>query len=264
MTHMKRFGFHALLVASFVLGLAACKQKDDPVPEVKFNNVKFEFSNIVGNAPLELTTGSVPGNKWYVNEKGDSFQVTMYKYYVSNVVLTKADGTTFKEQESYHLINQEIASTRSFTISNVPTGEYTSVSFLIGVDSARNTSGAQTGDLAVDKGMFWTWNSGYIMAKMEGFANTSTNPDKSFAWHTGGFKGNDNAIRDVVLNFPNKAIVSGSNIPNIHIFSNVLEWFKTPVTIGFADYTNVMSSGRQLQTIANNYANMFVVDHVDN
>lgn len=263
MKNKKRFGFHALAAITLIAGLASCRQKDDPLPVVLHNDVKFEFNNIVGDVALELTDESGPGDKWYVNAANDSFQVTTYKYYVSNVVLTKTDGTKFYEPESYHLIDQAEAASRKFTLKDVPVGEYVSVTFMIGVDSARNVSGAQTGALAVDKGMFWDWNTGYIMAKMEGFGNTSTNPDKAFYYHTGGFKGEQNILKTVTLPFPQKAIVSGNNIPNVHVFSNVLEWFKTPAVISFTDFTNVMS-GKKIRDIANNYADMFVVDHIDN
>ena len=50
----------------------------------------------------------------------------------------------------------------------LPEGDYTELQFLLGVDSLHNVSGAQTDDLDPAKDMFWTWNSGYVMAKMEG------------------------------------------------------------------------------------------------
>ena len=50
----------------------------------------------------------------------------------------------------------------------MPAGNYNSLSFLLGVDSMHNVSGAQTGALDPANDMFWTWNSGYVMAKMEG------------------------------------------------------------------------------------------------
>lgn len=261
---MKRFGFYALFAASLMTGIASCKQKDDPTPDVTQNSVKFEFNNIVGNIALQLTDPNARASgKWYVNAIGDSFQVAMYKYYVSNIVLTKADGSKFTEPESYHLIDQQKEGSGKFVIPNVPTGEYVSVTFMIGVDSARNTQGSQLGALAQSNAMFWDWNTGYIMAKLEGFARKSTLIDESFVFHSGGFSGEFGVLKTVTLNFPNKAIVSGQNIPNVHVFSDVLEWFKTPNTIGFADYNSVMQ-GKKALDLANNYADMFYVDHIDN
>lgn len=264
MKNMKRFGSYALLAASLILGIASCKQKDDPAPDVTQNSVKFEFNNVVGDIALQLTDPSARANgKWYVNEIGDSFQVSTYKYYVSNIVLTKADGTKFVEPESYHLIDQEKEGSGKFVIPNVPTGEYVSVTFMIGVDSLHNVQGTQQGALAESNGMFWTWSTGYIMAKLEGFATKSTIVDSSFIFHSGGFSGEFGVLKTVTLNFPNNAEVSGRNIPNVHVFSDVLEWFKTPNTIGFAEYNSVMQ-GKKALDLANNYADMFYVDHIDN
>ncbi|WP_316930094.1 MbnP family protein, partial [Hymenobacter sp. IS2118] len=42
-------------------------------------------------------------------------------------------------------------------LKDIPVGDYQSVSFTVGVDSARNVAGAQTGALDPNNGMFWTW-----------------------------------------------------------------------------------------------------------
>lgn len=238
--------------------MTSCRKRPDPVPPVTTGSLKMEFSNIVGDRALNLDL------QQYVNAAGDSFTVSTYKYYISNIVLNGADGNKYVEPNSYHLIDQATAASRKFKIDNVPVGDYTSVTFMIGVDSLHNSSGAQTGDLSPDKGMLWDWNTGYIMAKMEGKANTSTGPGKTFFLHISGYSGINSVLKTVTLPFPEKAIVSGDNIPNVHIFSDVQEWFRTPSTISFADFSNVMTVGKRALQIAGNYADMFVVDHVDN
>jgi len=35
-----------------------------------------------------------------------------------------------------------------------------SLSFLLGVDTVRNHTGSQTGDLSPSKSMYWNWNTG--------------------------------------------------------------------------------------------------------
>lgn len=255
---MKLLGFSAIAVAA-AMSIASCNQKDDPIPETS-NDVKFEFTNQVDGVAMRLNDTMYT----YKNAAGDSFNVSIYKYYISNIVLKKADGTTFAEPESYHLIDQAKPDSRKFTIANVPVGEYNSVSFMIGVDSFRNVDGAQTGALAVNNDMFWDWDSGYIMAKMEGSSPASPRAAGAFRFHISGFQGVNKAIVTKTLAFPNNAIVSGSNIPNIHVFGEVQEWFKTPNPISFATYNNLMNVTAQSKQIADNYSDMFKVDHVDN
>jgi hypothetical protein len=59
--------------------------------------------------------------------------------------------------------------------------------FMIGVDSARNNSGAQTGALDPTNGMFWSWSTGYIMAKFEGTSAQSPAAANALKFHIGGF-----------------------------------------------------------------------------
>ena len=67
------------------------------------------------------------------------------------------------ESESYHLVDQSQPGSLSWSFE-AEENPFTTLHFLLGVASARIVSGAQTGALDTLKDMFWTWNSGYIMA----------------------------------------------------------------------------------------------------
>lgn len=64
---------------------------------------------------------------------------------------------------------------------------YDKVTFSIGIDSITNVSGILDGVLDPINGMYWAWNSGYINFKLEGKSSLSTNVDKSFEYHLGGY-----------------------------------------------------------------------------
>jgi hypothetical protein len=251
----------SILALFFITTLFSCRKKDGPStgPTAPGNgSLKVEFSNIVGNEPMVLN------DQWYVNAALDTYKISAYKYYVSNVKITRKDGTIYTEPESYHLIDQGDMASRRFTLNNVPPGDYASITFLIGVDEAKNTAGAQTGALAPGLGMFWDWNTGYIMAKMEGTANTAPAASKAFILHIAGFTLGTSVLHEVTLPFPEHAEVSATNVPNVHIFSDANQWFTSPTTISFSEYSLIMRTGRQAMTIADNYKDMFRVDHVDN
>lgn len=246
-----------LIAIAAVMATTGCRKKDDPVQPAQPGALHVTFQNMAGNQQLVLNTA------WYINEAGDSLQLSKYKYYISNIRLTNTNGEVFTEPESYHLIDQSEPSSLAFDIANVPNGSYSSITFMIGVDSLRNVSGAQTGALSPDLNMFWDWNTGYIMAKMEGTSPQSSHPDKRITYHTGGFSGTNNVLKTVTLNFPSNAVVNGSTKPNVHIKSDALEWFKSPTTFSVATLPTAMTPGKDLTSIANNYADMFTVDHVD-
>jgi hypothetical protein len=207
----------------------------------------------------------IGGPYHYVNANGDSFYVSTLNYYISNVKLTDANGNTWSEPESYHLIIATQPSTMSFTMHGMPEGNYTSMQFMIGVDSTHNVSGAQTGDLDPSKGMFWTWNTGYIMAKFEGKSPNSTAPSNNLTFHVGGYGGNRATQRTTSPSFNSlTANVSTSVTPVIHVDCNVNEWFRTPTTIDFSVYNNVASSGPTAMIFADNYVDMFTITGIDN
>ena len=154
---MKFFSFATpvitLLISSLLL--TSC-QKDEATPANQTGELDIEFEHTVGTAPLVLN------KQTYSSLAGDQFTVSTFKYYISNLKLTKTDGTQNAVPEGYYLVNSDVSSTQHLAIKNVPTGDYKALTFTIGVDSVRNVSGAQTGALDPTNTMFWSWNSGYI------------------------------------------------------------------------------------------------------
>ncbi len=248
-----------------LLALVSCKKdKKDPEPEPEptpaptTNTIKILFEHNVDTVGLVL-------NQKYVNANLDTFKVNVLKYYISNIVITKNDNSTFVEPNSYHLIDVSNLSTTTINIPDLPFASYKSLSFTLGVDSARNCSGAQDGDLAQSKGMFWTWSSGYIMFKLEGSSPSSGASNKSLTYHIGGFGGVNKVQRNFSFNFASTpANVSASVSPIIHMSVDVNEFFKNPATINVATQHTQMSIGATAKMYADNYADMIEFEHVHN
>jgi hypothetical protein len=72
---------------------------------------------------------------------------------------------------------------KSILIKGVPPGEYDKISFALGIDSIRNHSGDQVGDLDPANGMFWTWSDGYLFLRYEGVLKKT--PPKGLIVHIG-------------------------------------------------------------------------------
>lgn len=251
------------MFAVVALWLTACNKKEDPKvgtnpppPVDPIGKVKLEFTHAAGVNPLILDT------VWYQNANGDSFTVSMFKYYISNIQLSGDDTTNYTERESYHLLNEGDASSKTFDLPMVPNGTYTRLSFMIGVDSIRNVSGAQTGALDPLKGMFWTWNTGYIFMKFEGQSPRSTAPNKSVVIHIGGYKGAYRGQRTVLLTLPNPLVVN-DNHPHVHLRTDLLELFKSPNTIDFSQDNELMTPNARSKAIADNYSKMIYATLVE-
>lgn len=245
-----------IAVALCGLLFAACTKKDNPDTTDPTGNsiVKLEFTNKVGSAKLSLN------DTWYTNDHGDSFKVSKFNYYISNIKLNKAAGA-YTQNESYHLLQQSQASSLVVDLSDVPYSKYTSVTLTIGVDSLRNVSGAQTGALDPVNGMFWTWNTGYIMLKMEGNSPKSPASGGALVFHAGGFSGANSVLRTVTLNFPSEITVAKDGVNHVHIDADVLKLFKSPTLFDFATSYSINTAGTEAKVLADNYANMLSITY---
>jgi hypothetical protein len=251
---MKRFLGIGAVVLLTVLTMYSCKKKDNPEPEVVTGNgsVKIELANKVGTSSLNLN------DQWYQNDNGDSFKVTKFNYYISNIILIGTD-CAYTETEGYHLVQQSDAASMVFDLASVPYGKYTGISFMIGVDSLHNVSGAQTGALDPVNGMFWSWSTGYIMFKMEGNSPKSPEPAGALIFHAGGYKGANAVQRMVTFNFPAAITVGKTGENHIHLEADVLKVFKAPTMFDFSTMYTINTGGVEAKKLADNYATMFTL-----
>ncbi len=252
-----------LLLIIFLFGCISCKKDTKTIePEVVVEpvatgNLNVQFENVADTTALQLGVN-------YKNQNADTFKLLSFMYYISNIVVTKSDNSTFTEPNSYHLIDQSSPQSSLITLKNVPAGSYKSISFMIGVDSDKNTSGANTGDLDPSYGMYWPW-IGYIMLKFEATSPQSGDLAKGVYYHIGGYKGANSALRSFNINFSaTTANVSTSNTPKIRLQSDVLELFKNPTQVSFNTMYDVTSVNATSKTIADNYADMIRFKRVYN
>lgn len=243
-----------------VASIISCKKKDNPAlttPTVDTGRVYMEYFTEVGGSKLNLN------NQWYKNQNGDSFTVSKFNYYISNVVM-KGSGSTpdYSEPNSYHLIEHSATpSDMTFYIDKVPGGDYKAVTFMIGVDSLRNVSGAQGGALDPIKGNFWDWNTGYIMLKFEGTSPKATTTGKKIMLHSGGFSGVNNVLKTVTLDMPSEIKVTKGQANHIHFTADIQKMFKSPNVIDFSVTQTIMMPGVQAKKLSDNYANMFTITY---
>ena len=254
-----------IVLACGLACMVSCKKYHAPAPEPLPSNgpdttgsLDIVISNVVNGSPLVLSTQK------YTNANSDTFMVDIYRYYFTNINLKTASGYSWAQPESYFLVDQANPSSLTLHIPHVPRANYTAVEFMIGVDKNRNTSGAQTGALDPANGMFWSWNTGYIMAKLEGTSPQSGDTYKKLTFHLGGFSGANSVIRSYQLSFPNAAQVTETHKPLVNMNNDLAEWFKTPTTVSFGTIYGVTTSNGNAKTIADNYADMFTVTSVVN
>jgi hypothetical protein len=213
-------------------------------------NFIIRFNHKVGKQPLVLF------DQTYKDGFGEPFVVTKFKYYISGVrVLRKGKADTLLVDRPY-LIDQADSTSQTIALP-YPDGEVEVLTFEIGMDSAWNTYGAQSGSLDPLNGMFWTWNSGYIYGKLEGSSDSSHAPEHLLNWDIGGFHPGQNAERRVSLLLKPG---TGTWQKPVLIDADVLAWFNTQHPLRIAVSPVCHQPGPLAMNVADNYAHMFSVE----
>ncbi len=261
--------FNSKLFIALILGfssiLTSCKKDElpDPIlptqPANEIGMFKIEFEHLFNSANFTLNTA-------YTTSEGEEVTFTKLNYYISNIQLSKTDGTTWSEPESYHLVKLSDPISTLITINDVPKGQYNGMTFMIGVDSTRNVSGAQTGALDPANEMFWSWNNGYIFVKSEGTSPQSSSGN--FEYHLGGFKNanGSNAIQNLNYNFGSSTLdIQPNAAPQIHMMVAVNHFFShNGSTLKVADMSTLHMPGAMAVGIASRFSTGFMFDHIHN
>ena len=135
--------------------------------------IGFIFSAFYLFKPKPITLSFLPYfgkdslviNKNYFSEIiRDSVSIQSLRFYLSDINLIKNGRKIYQVKNQHNLI--DISKKLQVKISTKSELEFDSIQFDIGVDSLSQVSGAMGGDLDPMKGMYWSWQSGYINFKL--------------------------------------------------------------------------------------------------
>ena len=208
------------------------------------NTLLLRCKHQLGDAILQLHT------QQYRNGFDEPITFHMLKYYLSNIVLTDTQGKEWKTKNFVYLIDENDSTSKciSINVGNLP---IVAVSFSIGVDSNLQTAGVQSGVLDPLKGMFWSWNTGYVYAKIEAQSAASKAPTHAVSHHVGGYLQQQNALRKVQLT---------AQIPireNLVLVADLQKWFNSVHALPIAQYPVCHTPGTLAMQLADNIAQMF-------
>jgi hypothetical protein len=139
-------------------------------------SINIAFQPSISNESIELNT-------IYSLTDSSKIEITTCRFYVSNFTFY-SNNKLVSEQKGAFLIDLENPESLqlSFPFSGVD-----AVRFNLGIDSSTNVAGILDGDLDPIKGMYWTWNSGYINSKFEGSFTKKDGQKIPFEYHLGGY-----------------------------------------------------------------------------
>ena len=255
---MKRFGQCFLIL--LVITITGCQKEFEWTDSPLDSTLELRFKATVGTDPL------VFGNT-YSNAFSEIFSVKTFKFYIHGIhLINTVNGAGFRIAKDDHYLIDFTGSSANPISVHIPSGTYDQLSFIIGVDSIRNVSGAQTGALDPGHGMFWTWNTGYIMAKLEGNSPAAATQNNTVQFHVGGFRSGESVLRTVNFDFaPGHMIETSSGTKSrVSISADLNAWFNSIHPIRISINPVAMNPGPLAMQIADNYSNMFTVVDVVN
>lgn len=132
---------------------------------------------------------------------GDAHQtkIEVLKFYLSKIQFLKNNKVVLEEQNSYHLYDASIQNPLEISIKNTQHVFFDQIRFQLGIDSLTNVSGALGGALDPTKGMYWTWQNGYINFKLEGKSALCKTRQHEFLFHLGGYQDPYNCLQKITL-----------------------------------------------------------------
>ena len=190
-------------------------------------------------------------NKTFINDFGEKYSITKLKYYVSNIKFVT--GEKRKTSSDVFLID---ASKKNIISVAVPSKDINGITFLLGVDSALNCSGAQSGALDPLNDMFWTWNNGYIFFKVEGNSATSKADLHRIEYHIGGFKGSNKTMTEIYLPLKKKVLLKRRKLI---IQLDIDKYWNGINKLTIAEMPVIAIPGAPAKYAANNFTGMFSI-----
>jgi hypothetical protein len=149
-----------------ILGLNACKPTEVKPPDTVDDNsmVKLKFTP-------EFKGQKMDWLKSQINQSDDTFTFSKVKFLMSNITFEKMNGEFYKVPDAYGFISLN-GGPDSFYVK-APKGEYKSIRFYVGLDSAINHGDplqwGNTHPLSPSiNDMHWGWAGGYIFNVVEG------------------------------------------------------------------------------------------------
>ncbi len=244
----------ALMAASSVF--TGCKDDEDETPTPTPNTeqkLSFHLHSMVG-------TSAASYGVEYLHTSGRKFNIADFRYYISNIVLIKNDGSQLPLTGKVILVNP---ATNEYELSQVPVGSYKGFTFMLGLDSAANHSDPTTypasNPLSIQSpGIHWDWNSGYIFMKVEGNVDTTLAANGPLDFQYFYHIGMDDFRRTIDFSTSAFTVVSGSNY-EIGIEFDLLEMLNN-VDMRTENETHTMNNMPLAMKIADNWQDAFELE----
>jgi len=268
---MRRFTYLFLLIIPVFIFLA-CKKENEISNSKPSGKITLKFSHKVDGEDLETDTLK------YINAAGNEYMVNEIQYFISDVTLHNADGSTLliEKWEDIHYVDTDIPSTWTWAVADsIPAGDYTSVSFTFGITEAKNQSYMYVNP--PESYMFWPeyLGGGYHYMKLNGKWKDTSNMAMPYDFHLGigQIYAHDVIVVDSIIGFAQNYFyvelpassfsLAENETREIEIVMNIESWFETPHVWDFNYWGSyIMQNQAAMQTARENGFDVFTTGYI--
>ncbi len=250
---MKRLIF--FFISTIVL--LSCNSDDNSNNEP--GSLELRFVNSIGSENLSLGTT-------YTNSSNEEYTVNELKYIISNITLTRKDGSQFiyPVAESYAVINEGISTSKKISLSDIDAGTYEKITFGFGVDPTKYPIESGTLNFvptAEEAGMLWSWSAGYKFIKLEGtFTPENASESSPYNIHVGSHGSNLDNYKEIELPLDDIKINADTSVSK-SIYFDVSQIFNGANTIRIEDKTDIQVDPVNAPKIAQNIQAAFSINY---
>ena len=242
------------LIISLVSILISCTKEEKDSPDTQKTELKFVVSQDVnGDSVIFNNLQDIQ----YQNAAGNFYEVTRLEYYLSDFKFQRINGQWHSPRNEPFLINAENGRSE-ITLKGVEIGEYSTLSFMIGIPATKNKSGMLENNLS-NLNMAWpeSIGGGYHFLKFEGNYFDFNDIIRGFTVHLGGEGMQVACSMDVSL------MVSTLSQITIEMSMNLNEWFESPHLFDFnVDGNYTMAVDTLMEKISENGKNCFTINSI--
>jgi len=225
----------SLLIVFAIASLVGCNKDAEP------GTLNISFDHMVGSDPLELE------DKAYQSLAGHPFYIYRLKYYVSEIALHTAGGTSV-EFDNIHYRDIADENSSVLELGAIPAGNYNRLTFTFGLNEIINVDGGLP-NTQTNVNMEWPipGDQGYHYMKFEGkYDLNGTGALKNFNLHTGATMGNQNYIE---ISLPITMVNVDGNDLSVKLEMDLMEWLQNPNVYDFEEFGAMIMMNQNAQAI---------------
>lgn len=222
--------YSLLILLTLIFSFSACDDDEGTTPDGSKTDEEVEVAEMTFSINHVASVTELDFNSEYQLASNEMVTFRRLAYLLSNFYLVKTDDSKVELTNQYAFVNFGQGKT-TFTLDDIPMGDYKAIGFSLGLDSAINHGDPNQYEIdhplaPLNNSLHWGWEGGYIFTAVEG--KTLGEDSNSFSFHIAGTQNR------LDYKFP-LDFTKSSKALNANLKYDILEIFKSPTIYNISE-----------------------------